>query len=109
MPAESFNFEEITAKRRAAIEDSIRAVSVDEVKGLGEELFPFPDHPWREVYFKFVAENANNTIYHAVTHDRVHIIYGRATDQGMWFMPGSGRGPLRATGLQILREIVGKL
>ena len=108
MPTESSNPEEITDSRRAAIEDTIHTISLDEVKALGEELFPILDHPWREAYFKFIAENTNGTFYHAVTDDRIHIVYGRPAEKGMWFVQGSGRGPLGDKGLKILKEIVEK-
>jgi hypothetical protein len=64
------------------------------------------DHPWREKFFEFIDKNAGATFHHATTNDSIHIIYCRAQDKGMWFLPGSGMGPLQAKGLKILKEVV---
>lgn len=105
MPSDNFNMDEITKERRAAIEQSIRTISVDELKALGEGLFPFLDHPWRAKFFDFLSENAGATFHHATTNDRIHIIYCGAQDKGMWFIPGSGMGPLQAKGLAIMKQL----
>ena len=100
------SMDEITEARRKSIEETIKTISVEELKGLGEGLFPYHDHPWRAKFFDFIAENSGATFHHAVTHDRVHIIYCQGVGKGMWFTPGSGMGPLQAKGLKILKEIV---
>jgi hypothetical protein len=105
MSSDNLNVDEITEARAKAIAESIHTISAEELKALGEGLFPVSDHPWREKYFKFIAENPNSTFYHATTHDRVHIIYCREQEKGMWFLPGSGMGPLQSKGLGILRRI----
>ena len=100
------SMDEITEARRKSIAETIKTISVEELKGLGEGLFPYHDHPWRAKFFDFIAENSGATFHHAVTHDRVHIIYCQGVDKGMWFTPGSGMGPLQAKGLKILKEMV---
>ena len=107
MPTENLNMDEITEARRNAIAETIRTITVEELKSLGEGLFPSVDHPWREKFFAFLAENAGATFHHATTHDRVHIIYCDAQNKGMWFQLGGGMGPLQAKGLGILKAIVG--
>ena len=106
MPFETINMEEITKARRKAIAGSIRTISVEEVKALGERLFPFVDDPWREKFFGFITENAGATFHHATTHDGVQIIYCHAKEKGIWFVPGTGMGPMQPKGLGILKEIV---
>jgi hypothetical protein len=98
--------DEITEARRKAIAESIKTISVEELKGLGEGLFPNFDHPWREKFFTFITENAGATFHHATTNDRIHIIYCQGQDKGMWFQPGSGMGPLQEKGRKILKAIV---
>ncbi len=109
MPTENLNMDEISEARRKAIAESIEVISVEALKTLGEGLFPYFDHPWRETFFGFIAENSSATFHHATTHDRVHIIYCHAKDRGMWFLPGSGMGPLQPKGLKTLKEIVERL
>ncbi|RYH14619.1 MAG: hypothetical protein EON57_00170 [Alphaproteobacteria bacterium] len=97
--------DEVTEERRKALAASIRAISIEELKKLGDELFPFIDHPWREKYFSFITGNSGAAFYHATTYDRIHIIYCAAQDKGMWFLPGSGMGPLQAKGLGIMKQL----
>lgn len=106
MPFEAIHMEEITEARRKAIAASIRTISVEEVKTLGERLFPFQDDPWRERFFDFVNENSGATFHHATTHDQVQIIYCHGKEKGMWFMPGVGMGPMQPKGLAALKQIV---
>ncbi|MGV3531261.1 MAG: hypothetical protein ACO1QR_02750 [Chthoniobacteraceae bacterium] len=98
--------DELTEERSTAIKKSIRTISLDELNALGEGLFPYTDHPWREAFFSFLAQNPTGTFHHATTHDRVHIIYCSDKDKGLWFTPGSGLGPLQEKGRRILKEII---
>jgi hypothetical protein len=38
--------------------------------------------------------------------DGVNIVYCRDQDKGMWFLPGSGMGPLQATGRKMMSETI---
>jgi hypothetical protein len=106
MPFEKFDLESLDKERRKAIAKSIRTISVEELKKLGEEIFHHADDPWRETFFRFIAENAGATFRHAITSDGVNIVYCRDKDKGMWFLPGSGMGPLQATGRQIMKDMI---
>src|SRR5437867_12167432 len=106
MPFEKFVLESLDKERRNGIANSIGTISVEGRKRLGGELFRFADDPWRETFFRFIAENAGATFHHAVTSDGVNIVYCRDKDKGMWFLPGSGMGPLQATGRQIMKEMI---
>jgi len=109
MSSENLNMDELTEARSKAVADSIHTISAEELKALGEGLFPYVEHHWRERFFNFIAENPGATFHHATTHDRIHILYCRAKEKGMWFMPGSGMGPMQPKGLAILKQIVDKL
>lgn len=106
MKAENLNMDEITVARRKAIAASIRTISVDELKTVGERIFPIAGDPWRERFFEFLTENAGATLHHASTHDDVQVVYCNAKSKGMWFKPGKGMGPMQAKGLGILKQIV---
>ena len=103
---ENLDHGDITKARQKALRQSIRSISIDELKSLGESLFPTFDNPWREVFFEFIKENSGSTFYYARTHDRVKFVYCHARDKGIWFMPEGGAGPLQARGLKIMKEIV---
>src|SRR5258705_7809920 len=98
MPLEKFDLENLDNERRKAIAKSVRTISVEELKKLGGELFRYADDPWRETFFRFVAENPGATFHHAITSDGVNIVYCRDQDKSMWFLPCTGMGPLKANG-----------
>jgi hypothetical protein len=106
MPFATFNLETLTKERRKAIAESIRTVSTDELKTIGNEIFKFAEDPWRDAFFTFIAENPGATFHHAVTSDNVNIVYCRDRDKGMWFLPGSGMGPLQERGKKIMKEMI---
>jgi len=106
MPFEKFDLENLDKERRKAIAKSIRTISVEELKALGEQIFRFADDPWREAFFRFIAENPGATFHHAVMSDGVNLVYSRDKDKGIWFLPGSGLGPLQATGRKAMSEII---
>ena len=56
MPFEKFDLENLDKERRKAIGKSVRTISVEELKKIGEEIFPYADDPWREAFFRFIAE-----------------------------------------------------
>ena len=106
MAFEKFDLENLDKERRKAIAKSIRTISVEELKKLAGELFRYADDPWRETFFRFIAENAGATFHHAVASDGVNLVYCRDQDKGIWFLPGSGMGPLQATGRKIMKEMI---
>jgi hypothetical protein len=106
MAFEKFDLENLDKERRKAIAKSIRTISVEELKKLGGELFRYADDPWREIFFRFIAENAGATFHHAVASDGVNIVYCRDQDKGVWFLPGSGMGPLQTSGRRVMKEMI---
>ena len=108
MQPENLDLNEITEARRRGLEQTLRTISVEELKGMEETLFAYPGHPWRAPFLEFLAQNPSETFYHGKTPDRIEIIYCHAKDIGFWFIRGSAMGRLQESGLAILAEIVGK-
>ena len=108
MSLEKFDFENLNKERREAAAKSIRAISVEELKKLGNEIFHFADDPWRDAFFGFIAEHPECSFHHATTNDGVNVVYCRDKDKGMWFLPGSGMGPLQERGRQAMKELIEK-
>jgi hypothetical protein len=107
MPFEKFeDAEAIDNERRKAIAKSIRIISVEELRKLGEEIFDSPDRPWRQAFLSLTAENPGATFYHAYAGEGVIFLYSRDDDKGLWYLPGSGLGPLSAGGRQIMKEAI---
>jgi len=109
MESENLNMSELTEARRKSLTETIRPISVEELRRLSGDLFPYVDDPWRERFMEFIEENPGASYYHGTTHDQVHIIYCSSKDKGIWFLPGSGLGPLQEKGLKIMKEITKKL
>ncbi len=109
MPFDKFaDINSITKERRQAVTKSIRTISVEELKKLAEEIFHSPDDPWKENLLQLIAENPGAAFYHADAGEGVIFLYLRDQDKGLWCLPGSGMGPLSATGRQIMKEAVGQ-
>jgi hypothetical protein len=98
--------EAIDKERRKAITKSIRVISVEELKKLGEEIFDDPGRPWRETFLSVVTENPGATFYHASAGEGVIFLYSRDNDKGLWYLPGSGVGPLPVGARQIMKEAI---
>ena len=107
MPFEKFeDVQAIDHERRKAIAKSIRIISVEELKKLGEEIFDSPDRPWRQTFLSLIAENPGATFYHASAGQGVIFLYSRGNDKGLWYLAGSGVGPLSVAGRQIMKEAI---
>ena len=107
MPFEKFeDAEAIDNERRKAIAKSIRIISVEELKKLGEEIFDAPDRPWREEFRRFMAEHPGATFYHASAGEGVIFLYARDQDKGLWYLRGSGLGPLSEAGRQLMKKAI---
>src|SRR5438874_12228710 len=98
MAFEKFDLENLDKERRKAITKSIRTISVEELKALGEQIFRSADDPWREGLFRFIADNAGATFDHAVMREGVNLVYSSYKDKGIWILPWSSIGSLLATG-----------
>jgi hypothetical protein len=98
--------EAIDNERRKAIAKSIRVISVDGLRKLGEEIFDEPDRPWRQTFLSLIAENPGATFYHASAGDGVIFLYSRDNDRGLWYLSGSGIGPLSDGGRQLMKEAI---
>jgi len=106
MQRENLDMDSITQGRRKAIAASIETISNVRIKAIGEELFPYSGDPIREKFFQFVAENAGCTFHRADASEDIQILYCHDKNQGIWFIPHTGFGPLPANGLDMLKQIV---
>ena len=107
MPFDKFvDIDKIDDDRRNSVMKSIRTINVEELKKLGEEIFDSPDRPWRQTFLSLIAENPGATFYHASAGGGVIFLYSRDNDKGLWYLPGSGIGPLSVAGRQIMKEAI---
>src|SRR5436305_12375027 len=104
MPFEKFDLENLDKERRKAIAKSIRTISVEELKKLGEEIFHYADDPWRETFFRFIAENAGATFHHAVTSDGYTLFTAPTKTKARCSCPEVEWGPSRAMAARSSRQ-----
>jgi hypothetical protein len=109
MPFDKFrDIDSINQERRKAVSKSIRTIDVGELKKLAEEIFRSPDDPWKETLLQLIAENPGATFYHADAGESVVFLYLPDRDKGLWWLPGSGMGPLSERARQMMKEAIGK-
>src|SRR5260370_2271660 len=97
MPFEKFDLENLDKERRKAIAKSIRTINVEELKRLGGEIFRYADDPWRETFFRFIAENAVATFHHAVTSHGWNCVYSPDKDTAVRVLPATATCPPQAS------------
>jgi hypothetical protein len=69
-------------------------------------MFDSPDRPWRDAFLQFIAKHPGATFYHASAGEGVIFVYSRDGDKGLWYLPGSGLGPLSEGGRQLMKEAI---
>ena len=106
MSFEKFDLDALNAERRASIAKTIRTITVDELKKIGEQLFPTAGDPWGELFYQFLGDNKTSTFHHAVTSDAVQLVYCRDRDRGLWFKAGNGKGVLQERGRTVMKEMI---
>jgi hypothetical protein len=104
MPFEKFDLADRDKERRKAVTKSIRIISLEELKKLGEEIFDDPGRPWRQTFFEFITEHPGATFHQADAGEGVIFLYCRDIDKGLWYLPGSGIGALSLVGRQMMME-----
>ena len=109
MPFDKFvDIDKIYDDRHESVTKSIRIIDIGELKKLAEEIFHSPDDPWRQTLLQLIAENPGATFYHADAGEGVMFLYSRDIDKGLWYLSGSGMGPLSARAREMMKEAIGK-
>lgn len=95
--------------REAMVRKTLRPVSLEELKKLGEERFPIVTDPWCIRYQEFLAQHPDAEYFRAEIPGNVEVIYCRDSGKGVWFMPGRAMGIIQSKGLSMLAAISAKL
>jgi hypothetical protein len=101
--------DETLEARKAAVRKTIHTIPVDQLRQIGESLFPIANDPWAERLRAFLADHAADKFYLAQMPDGAQVVYCRSAEKGFWFLPGTGMGFIQPKGLQALAEIVDQL
>src|SRR3954452_8972229 len=105
MPFDKFvDIDKIDDDRRKNVTKSIRTINIEELKKLAEEIFHSPAAPWKQTLLQLITENPAATFYHAGAGEGVMFLYCVDVNKGLWFVSGSGMGPLSAQARQMMKE-----
>ena len=106
---EDLDFETVMATRRKAVTKSIRQSNIDKLNALLPGLLHDASHPWRELFQQFLDENRRDVFYEAEAGEGAYVVYCRAKEKGIWYIPETGVGLLDARALAAMKEIVAGL
>ncbi|MFL6590493.1 MAG: hypothetical protein ACJ8M4_09995 [Chthoniobacterales bacterium] len=106
MAFEKFDLDTLNAERRVAMAKSLHVITVDELKQIGDKLFPMAGDAWGGLFGEFIKDNRSATFHHALTSDGVNIVYCRDKDRGLWFTERGSKGPLGERGRTVMKEMI---
>ena len=105
MPFDKFvDRQTVSEERRQAIQGSLETMSLVELQQIVKELSDFEGDPWRENFAGVIKAHPEASFYRAVTQEGAIIFYCPGDDTGLWFLPGSGMGPLPAEVKRHMKE-----
>ena len=105
MPFDKFvDMQTLSEERRKAIHGSLGTMSLVDLQQLVKELSDFEGDPWRENFVSAIEAHPEASFYRAVTQEGAIILYCPGDETGVWFLPGSGMGPLPEEAKRHMRE-----
>jgi hypothetical protein len=107
MPSDKFaDMESVSEEQRKAIRESIQSMPVAELRKVVKELSEFEGDSWQQKLVEVVETHPEESFYRAVTQEGVIILYCPGENIGVWFLPGSGMGPLPEEATRQMKEAV---
>jgi hypothetical protein len=107
MPFDKFvDMETLSEERRRAVQESLKSMSVAELREVVKELSGFEGDPWQENFVSVIEAHPEASFYRAVTQEGAIILYCPGEDTGVWFLPGSGMGPLPEQAKRHMKEAI---
>ena len=109
LPTEPISFAEVLSKRKESARSSIREASAAEIHTLVTELYPDGNHPFVEIFSKFIEEHRSERIFRGQTSDGIGFVYYPKSNNGIWYQYAgklASVGRLGPNGLKELAEIM---
>jgi hypothetical protein len=107
MPFDKFvDMETLSEERRKAIQESLQTMTLAELRSVVKELSDFEGDPWQENFVRAIETHPEESFYRAVTQEGAIILYCPGEDTGVWFLPGSGMGPLPDQAKRHMKEAI---
>jgi Fe-S-cluster formation regulator IscX/YfhJ len=105
MPFDKFiDMDNVSEERRKAIQESMQSMPVAELRKVVKELSEFEGDPSQEKLLEVIETHPEESFYRAVTQEGAVILYCPGEDTGVWFLPGSGMGPLPEEAKRHMKE-----
>ena len=105
MPFDKFvDRQTVSEERRKAIQGSLETMSLVDLQQIVKELSDFEGDPRRENFLDVIEAHPEASFYRAVTQEGAIIFYCPGDDTGLWFLPGSGMGPLPEEAKRHMKE-----
>jgi hypothetical protein len=108
MPFDKFvSLERVNEERRKAVQQSLRSVTIEEVKTVvNDVLAEFEGDPWKESFVRVMEEHPQGSFYRAAINEGAILLYCPEADTGVWVLPGSGMGPLPEPAKSDMKEAI---
>jgi hypothetical protein len=109
LPTEPINFADILVKRKESARNTLRETSAGEIRTLVTELYPDGNHPFVEIFSKFIDEHLAERIFRGETSDGIGFVYYPKSNSGIWYRyvgKLASVGRLGPNGLKALAEIM---
>jgi hypothetical protein len=107
MPFDKFiDMETLSEERRRALQQSLESMTVADLREVAKELSDFEGDPWQENFVSVIGAHPEASFYRAVTQEGAIILYCPGEDTGVWFLPGSGMGPLPDQAKRHMKEAI---
>jgi hypothetical protein len=85
------DMQNITEARRKAIQQSLRSISVDELKKISrDQLAEFEGDPWQTKFVRIMEQYPQGSFYCAVVPEGATVLYCCEQDAGMWVCRAAG-------------------
>ena len=107
MPFDKFvDMQTVSEERQKAILESLQSMNVADLRKVVKELSDFEGDPWQENFVSVIEAHPEASFYRAVTQEGAIILYCPGEDTGIWFLPGSGMGPLPEQAKRHMKEAI---
>ena len=107
MPFDKFvDMETLSEERRNALQETLQSMTVPELRKIVKELSDFEGDPSQENFLRVIETHPQESFYRAVTQEGAIILYCPGENTGVWFLPGSGMGPLPEQAKRHMREAI---
>jgi hypothetical protein len=99
----------LSEERRRALQESLQNMPVAELRKVVKELSEFEGDPWQQKLLEVIETHPEESFYRAVTQEGAIILYCPGENTGVWFLPGSGMGPLPEQANRQMKEAIAAL